>query len=113
MPEAARAIVENSVGYIWFFLMALWGGTASYITRIKKTGCCFSTVELIGEWFISGFAGVVTAHMCLSLEMDFYKTAAMVGIAGHMGGRGLFIIESLVKNRLIKCFGKIDTQNKD
>jgi len=113
MPETVKAIVENSVGYIWFFLMALWGGTASYISRIKKTGCGFSTAELIGEWFISGFAGVVTAHVCLSVEMDFYKTAALVGIAGHMGGRGLFIVESLVKNRLFKMFGNVSDKSKD
>jgi len=109
MPESTvKVIIENSVGYAWFFAMALWGGTASYISRIKKNACCFSIVELMGEWFISGFAGIITAHVCISFDFSFHQTAFFVGISGHMGGRGLFIVENIVKNRLIKFFGKQD-----
>jgi len=79
----------------------MWGGTASYISRLKRSGCHFSIVELIGEWFISGFVGVITAYMCHSLGFDFYKTAALVGIAGHLGGRGMFMVEMYIKNKYI------------
>jgi len=109
MPEQTiKAVVENSMGYLWFVFMALWGGTASYVGRLKKTGEGFSFIELIGEWSISGFSGIVTAYICQSVEIDFYLTAALAGMSGHMGGRGIFLIETYFKNRAAKVLGKIE-----
>ena len=113
MPEnTVRAIIENSVGYAWLLAMAIWGGTASYISRIKKLGAGFSIVEFLGEWTISGFAGIITAYMCQSVGLDFFKTAAAVGIAGHMGGRGLFVVESWVQKLINQWFSKISPDDK-
>lgn len=84
----------TSFGFLWFGLLAVWGGTASYISRIKKSQATFSLMELIGEWTISAFAGVITAYICYELQFSFYLTAALAGIAGHMGGRGIALLES-------------------
>jgi len=100
MPEnTLKTLVEHGIGYAWFIVMALWGGTASYISRLKRNGNHFSIVELFGEWTISGFAGIITAYMCHSYGFDFYKTAALTGIAGHMGGRGMYMIENYLRNK--------------
>lgn len=113
MPEQIiKNIVENGLGYFWFIFMAIWGGTASYISRIKRTKTGFSLIELFGEWTISGFAGMLTAYMCQSIELDFYATACAVGIAGHMGGRGLFLVESYVQNKAPKILNGL-SKDKD
>lgn len=109
MPEnTGRAFLESSmsyIGYIWLFVLAIWGGTASYISRIKKLRAPFSIAELLGEWVISGFAGVVTAYFCHAWGLDYYATAAMVAIAGHMGGRGIVMLELYVQKIWVKRFG--------
>lgn len=94
-PDAPSVLIKigDMLGYAWMLLLAIWGGTASYISRIRKTKSPFSVIELIGEWTISGFAGVVTALVCYRFQFDFYATSAAVGIAGHMGGRAIGMLE--------------------
>ncbi len=84
---------QGWLGYVWFMVLAVWGGTASYISRLKRQHTPFSLVELIGEWSISGFSGLVTALICVNYEFPFEMTAAFAGIAGHMGGRGIQLLE--------------------
>ncbi len=91
-----RALVEwiqPHLAYGWFVLLALWGGTANYISRVRTKGLPFSVVELIGEWSISGFAGLCTAYLCVYLEMPFPLIAVCAGISGHMGGRAIYLLE--------------------
>lgn len=95
-----KMLVDAGLGYLWFVFMAIWGGTASYISRVRKTKKPFSLVELVGEWAISGFAGLITAYLCAEMGMSFYVTAALTGISGHMGGRAIFIIENWIQYRL-------------
>ncbi len=103
MPEnTVKTLLESCAGYFWFIFLAIWGGTASYISRLKRTGSHFSFIELMGEWTISGFTGIVTAYACNSFGFDFYKTAALTGIAGHLGGRGMFMLENYLKNKYLK-----------
>jgi uncharacterized membrane protein len=88
-------LVETGLGWVWFVILAVWGGTANYISRVRKEGMKFSTVELIGEWSISGFVGVITALICMEMGVSDMLTYALVGIAGHAGGRAIFILENL------------------
>lgn len=88
-------------GYLWFVLLAVWGGTANYISRAKReNGHVFSAAELMGEWTISGFSGLLTAYLCAEAGFSYYITAVACAIAGHMGGRAICIIEDLFKSRL-------------
>ncbi len=102
IEEETKKAVLNSIGYVWFVFLAIWGGTASYIGRIKKSGKAFSFIELMGEWTICSFAGIITAYLCVAANLDFYKTAALTGIAGHLGGRGVFMIENYIKNKYFR-----------
>jgi hypothetical protein len=94
------ALVQTGASYVWFIVLALWGGTANYISRVKKDGMKFSIIELVGEWSISGFAGVITALVCQEIGVISLMTYALVGISGHAGGRAIFIFEELFKKRL-------------
>lgn len=88
-----RQLIQTFGSYIWILMLAFWGGTASYISRIRRNKLPFSIIELIGEWCISGFAGVVMMYICLDLSMSTPITAVATGIAGHMGGRAIYLIE--------------------
>jgi len=111
MPEQSiKVVVENSVGFVWLIIIAIWGGTASYLARLKKKEGEFSMVELIGEWTISGFAGIITAYFCQEFALSFFMTAAMAGIAGHMGGRAISLIECAVESRAKKV---LDIKDSD
>lgn len=95
IPKTATAAML----WVWFAVLAAWGGTASYITRIKKNKRAFSVMELIGEWTVSSFVGIVTALLCSRAGLDFYSTAAASGIAGHMGARATGLLENWALNR--------------
>ena len=95
-----RQLVETGIGWIWFIVLAIWGGTANYISRIRRENMKFSTTELIGEWTISGFAGVVTGLICMEYGMGMHLTFAMVAISGHAGGKAIYLIEQLYAKRI-------------
>ena len=94
------AIIDHAIGYFWFIMLALWGGTANYVSRLKKSKAPFSIVELFGEWSISGFAGCLTILICSHYGFDTYITGALTGISGHMGGRAIFIVEQIIQKKL-------------
>ena len=104
MPEQhvsiLKQLMDAGLGYIWFIFLAVWGGTVNYITRKKSDKAPFSIVELIGEWVISGFSGLLTAFICQEMGIAFMYTAAAAGVAGHMGGRGIYMIERFIHKRI-------------
>ena len=93
-------LVHEYLSYVWFIILAAWGGTANYISRVRKDeNLKFSTVELVGEWSISSFAGIITALLCIEMEFSAVLTYALVGISGHAGGRAIFVFENLFKSK--------------
>lgn len=105
VAKLSEMFSATGVGFLWFLLLAAWGGTASYLSRIKKMKTPFSVMELVGEWTISAFAGIVTAFICYEMQFSFYATAALTGIAGHMGGRAIALMEHFVETTYRKRFG--------
>lgn len=118
MPDGSGG---QSIGWVaslwaWVVLVALslWGGTASYISRLKRSKQAFSLVELIGEWVVSGFAGLMAALACLELGLSFPIAAAAAGVAGHMGGRSIYMLERVVVSWYEKKYGvKLPNTHKD
>lgn len=92
--------ITQNLAYAWFVLLAAWGGTANYLTRQRRDNLPFSTAALLGEWSISGFSGLITAYMCVHLELSFALTAAAAGVAGHMGGRAVYFIEQMLVSKV-------------
>ena len=101
-------------GYLWMVILALWGGTASYISRLKQNcGMTFSLAEWVGELTISGFAGLIMSYLCTEMHMSWYMTAVATAITGHMGGRALYLLEGLIRNRMgIATGGNDDGKNQ-
>ena len=90
-----KALIDGGLGYAWFALLALWGGTVSYISRVRRRKMSFSFIELVGEWTISAFAGIMTALLCQEMGFSLIMTSALAGISGHMGGRAIYMIEQI------------------
>lgn len=93
-------IIETG-GFIWFVVLAIWGGTVNYLSRLKQgKNEVFSFAELIGEWTVSGFAGILTAYICVEMQMSWHMTAFLAGVSGHLGGRAIFMFESYAKKHI-------------
>lgn len=102
--------VAGSVQYIGFVIIAVLGGTANYIGRVKRGDIKrFSFAELLGEWLISGFTALLTAYACVEYSVSWHITAFLCGITGHMGGRAIFMFEVIVLRR----FNPLKQDNKD
>lgn len=100
MYDLLKEIWASIGAYIWFICLACLGGSANYINKVRSNKeKTFSVVELLGEWVLSGFTGLITAYVCVDQGFSFELTAAACGIAGHMGGRGVYIVEQWLINR--------------
>ncbi len=87
--------------YCWMVGLAALGGVAGYLRKIRQ-GLTkkFSIVELACEMVISVFVGAVTLLMCDSHGVDKATTGAMVGLAGHLGSRAIYILEVIVSKKI-------------
>lgn len=104
MPERVTffATIADLLTYAWVFGLAMLGGAASFVRRVRSGQAKYSNIiELIGELVVSAFAGLVTFFLCQSAGFDEMSTAAFIAISGHMGTRIIFMFESY----LLKRFG--------
>lgn len=82
-------------------LVACLGGLVSFISKVRSGDARpFNFTELIGELLISGFAGTMAFWLCHGFDINPYVTAFLVGISGHMGGRGIFMFEKWAEEKL-------------
>lgn len=94
--------------YIWVLGLSVLGGTAHNVAKIKNgTLKRFSIPEWIGDITIAAFIGIITFYLCEYAKFTPPLTAALVGIASHMGTRAIIVFERM----LLKKFG-IDEGSK-
>lgn len=85
------------ITYVWVFAMAMLGGVAHNIKKIKNgTLKRFSFSELVGDLIISGFLGLITFFLCEYADIDRLLSAAFIGMSAHLGTRGIYFIEEIV-----------------
>ncbi len=96
------AVTGQWLAYVWFLFLAAWGGAVSYIAQVRRGKKTFSLIEMVGECAISGFSGVMTAYICASADLNFFITAFCVGVAGHMGGRGIAMMEQTASAKIAR-----------
>ena len=74
--------------------VAMVGGFVAWVSRVRRGEAHLSgLLGLIGEMVTSAFAGLITFWLCEYASAPSLLTAALAGIAGHMGPRAIFIIE--------------------
>lgn len=85
--------------------VALLGGTAGWVQRVKNGKADASISALVGELVISAFSGLITFWICESQGFSQLITAAAAGMAGHAGGTGISWLERVGKRYAEKRFG--------
>lgn len=82
--------------WAWVIGLSLWGGIANFFRKLRQGAARpFNVTEFCGEIFISGFVGMCTFMLCMANGLDPLLTSPLVAISGHMGSRGIFLLEQV------------------
>lgn len=85
------------ITYLWVIGLSVLGGTAHNIAKIKNgTLKRFSIPEWVGDIAIAAFIGIITFYLCEAAGFTPPLTAALVGVASHMGTRAMVIFERML-----------------
>lgn len=80
----------STITYLWVIGLSLVGSLIARFQYWKENKRKkISLMEIIGELFISGFAGIITFFLCEFLEVPQLLTMFLCGIAGNMGSKSL------------------------
>ena len=95
--------------YVAILAVALFGGLASWYGKVRRGEMLMWNISaLVGELCISAFAGLIAFYLCDYMSLHQGLTAAIVGVAGHAGTKGINWLESLGQRFAEKKLG-IDT----
>lgn len=87
--------------YAWVVGLSVWGGVAGFVSKVRRGKTrAFNVTEFIGEIVVSGLVGVCTFFLCEWAGLSQLFTAAAVGVTGHMGSRGIMLLERVITNRI-------------
>lgn len=120
MPVAAwaQSVLKTPLSYTLreygvVLAVAILGGIASWWGKVRRGELVlFNISALIGELCMSAFAGLMAFYLCEWWGMPPLLTAAIVGMSGHAGARGLSWLESVGQKLMEKRMG-IDTKHKE
>lgn len=86
--------------------ISVLGGLVSWYARVRAGKAeLWSINALIGEVATSAFAGLLSFYLCEWAGFPPLLTASVVGISGHMGTRGIQLLERLGEDRLKAWMG--------
>ena len=89
--------------------VALLGGLASWFGKVRRGELLMWNISaLVGELCISAFAGLIAFYLCDYMNLHQGLTAAIVGVSGHAGTKGITWLEGLGQRFAEKKLG-IDT----
>ncbi len=86
--------------YALVLAVALLGGIVSFYSKVRAGSvAAWNVFHLIGEMATSAFAGLLAFWICAYVDLAPLLTAAIVGIAGHMGARAISAFERWAQKR--------------
>lgn len=103
--NAVEIVVKDPLNYslkqyLFILLISLLGGFVGWYGKVRKGELMASNLSaLIGEMSTSALSGLLAFWICEYLDLQPVLTAAVVGIAGHMGTRGITWAEEALKRR--------------
>lgn len=113
-PLVARADSKNPLDYSvkqygFVLAVALLGGLVSWLAKVRRGDTSpWNVMQLVGELCTSAFAGLLAFWLCEWSSAPPLLSAAMTGIAGHMGTRAISAFEEFAQKR----FGVPTNQGK-
>jgi hypothetical protein len=90
----------SAITWVMVIALAVLGGIVNFHRKVAQgIARRWNFAELLGELATSAFAGLLTALLCQYSQLSLTLTAALCGIAGHMGGRAIFHLEHFFEAR--------------
>jgi len=89
--------------YLWVLFLAVWGYVADFTHRYAR-GCIRPPAWLTFLFDLPGaiFFGVITYFISHTAHLDEWTSAALIGLAGHIGGRGVYRLEAYLWAKLTR-----------
>lgn len=85
---------------------ALLGGLANWWIKVRRGELLvWSISAMIGELCVSAFAGLTAFWLCEWWGVQPLMTAAVVGMSGHAGARGINWLEAVGQRMIEKRLG--------
>jgi hypothetical protein len=99
-PPGGQPLNDSDVAalltWLWVVGMSLLGGLVSFMRKVRAGHArAWNFTEFIGEIATAALVGIITFNLCRWLSYPPPLSAAMVGIASHMGSRALFKLERI------------------
>lgn len=86
--------------------VAILGGAANWWAKVRRGELLMWNISaLIGELCTSAFAGLMAFYICEWWGIPPLLTAAIVGMSGHAGARGLGWLEAIGQKAFEKKLG--------
>ena len=111
MATHAQAILKTPLSYSLqeygiVLATALLGGLANWWIKVRNGELnAWNISAMIGELCVSAFAGLTAFWLCEWWGLPPLLTAAIIGMAGHAGARGLNALEQVGQNMLERKLG--------
>jgi hypothetical protein len=87
--------------YLLVLAVSVGGGLVSWYGRVRRgEASAWSLVNAIGETCTSAMAGLLVFWIARYMDTPELLTIALVGIAGHMGGRAISTLEDWAQHRI-------------
>lgn len=82
-------------------LIAVLGGLVAFIGKMRAGASrMFNFSEFIGDMFTAAVTGMFFYWLCRGIDANQWVTAAIVGMGGHAGSRGIFMLEKWAEKKL-------------
>jgi len=95
--------------YLFILCLSLLGGLVGWYSKVRKGQLAATNLmALIGELATSALSGLLAFYLCEYLNLAPVLTAAVVGVAGHMGTRAINWAEETLKRRADRLVGLND-----
>lgn len=92
--------------YGFILAIAMLGGAVSWWAKVRKGDVQGSNIAaLIGELTTSSFAGLLVFWIAEYFSVPPVLTAALAGLAGHAGGRGVAWLEETARRKAEASMG--------
>lgn len=114
LPQLARAdaaamAIKDPLAYPLrqyglILAISMAGGFVNWFSRVRSGQTPVSLMALIGELATSAFAGLLSFWVCAYMDVPLTLTAAIAGMVGHMGGRGIAWAEDKLQRRAERIF---------